>query len=160
MIEELFLNYRGFLQHGIIFGLTIWAFLRGEVPEKLAGSILSAMVAALYVFAWVDAPMDDHGGVIMSYFVIDLGAFLALVPLAMRANRMYPIWLLAAQLISLAMQFQRELLPSIDPIAYYVLIRGPSWVQVLALAIGLYLHRRRLRRFGPYRSWRTRSRRS
>lgn len=149
------LQYRAVLQYVIIFGTTAWAFSRGDAPEKLTGLVLTGTIVVFAIATWLTAPNHQYEGIVAAYFAIDLVVFIALTPLAMRANRIYPIWLLAAQLIALLMHFQRELLPDIEPLAYYVLIHAPSWVQTIAFLAGMIAHRRRIRRFGPYRSWKT-----
>lgn len=154
MIGDLFLYYRGFLQLAIVLGLALWAALHGKQPEKVSAAILTGMLLADYPHHWLFPETFEYHDIIIGHFVIDLGTFIALVPLAMRANRIYPIWLLAAQIISLLMHFQRELIPGIAPTAYFVLTHGPSWVQVVALTIGMVSHRRRTARFNSYRSWR------
>ena len=154
MIELLgaIVDNRGTIQYALILGLCVWAFAQGDAPERWAGTVLSAAVLAAVVVSAFGQP-DDYRGVILVYLIGDSLVFLALIPLAMRANRIYPIWLLAAQLIAVAMHFQRELVPGIHPLAYFVLVHGPSWVQVAAFAAGMTAHRRRIARFGSYRSW-------
>ncbi|WP_279349633.1 hypothetical protein [Erythrobacter litoralis] len=159
MIDDLIV-YRAALQYALVFGTSAWAFARGDGPEKSVGLVLSGMIIAFQLATWLLPASLTYGEVIPVYLAIDLSVFIAFTPIAMRANRIYPLWLLAAQLIALLMHFQRDLFPSIEPLAYYALTHGPSWVQTFAFLGGMIAHRRRLRRFGSYRSWKTSSVRS
>ena len=85
---------------------------------------------------------------------IDLLMLLLFGYLSIRANRIYPLWMFAAQIISTLMHIDRQLSSSMEPVAYMVLTRLPSYIQIIVLALGLIAHRRRIRRFGTYRSWR------
>lgn len=153
MIDFL-LYYRAYLQHLIIFGLTIYALYRGGEPEKYAGGILSGMVLLDYLYHFVFPQGGIYEQVDLGHLIIDLLVLIGLATLAMRANRMYPIWMLGAQLISTMMHLNREVSGEMQGIAYLILTRIPSYLQIGGFAVGLYMHRRRVGRYGTYRSWR------
>lgn len=157
MWTALLIDYRPYIQHAIIFGLAIYAWFRGEAPERYAGSILAGMVLLDYAYHFVLPDSGEFSDVNIGHFVNDVVIFVALIPLAMRANRIYPLWLLAAQLISVLMHLNREIAGSLDPLAYWALTRVPSYMQIVVLAWGLIAHRKRVRQFGEYRNWRSSS---
>lgn len=160
MIESLVLDYRAQLQHAVILALTLYAFRFSEKPEKLVGAILTSVFLADYAYHFFFPLGSIYHDVNIGHLVIDAMAFVALLPVAMRANRIYPLWVLAAQLIMLLMHFNREISDLIDPMAYWIITRMPSYIQVLALAIGIVAQRRRARAGQQYPSWRSSSRTS
>lgn len=150
----LLLEYRAFVQYLLIFALTAYAFRRGDGPEKWAGATLSAMVLLDILYRTLVPAGNVYNRIDYGLLAIDLAVFASLGLLAIRANRIYPLWMFAAQIISTMTHFNRELSADMEPIAYFVLARAPSYIQIIALLCGLVAHRRRIRRFGTYRSWR------
>ncbi|MCL6252265.1 hypothetical protein M3P36_14580 [Altererythrobacter sp. KTW20L] len=155
MIHALLVDFRPYLQYLIIFALTAYAFARGAGPEKQAGTIMSSMVVLYLAYHLLIPEGGVYDEIDLGHLMIDLVVLVLLGRLAIRANRIYPLWMLAAQLISTLMHLGRGLDTEITPLAYFLLIHAPSYIQVAALALGLAAHRRRVRRFGTYRSWRT-----
>ena len=155
MWEFVFVEQRATIQYALLFGLAIFAWLKGDGPEKWTANVLVGMVV-LYHALHLAFPHDDtFDGIIYQHFVLDLLVLVALVPIAMRANRIYPICILAAQLLAVVTHFNRGAVPDGMEFAYWLLTRAPSYIQIVAFAIGLAFHRRRIRRHGSYRSWRT-----
>ncbi|MEO5707477.1 MAG: hypothetical protein ABIT10_11620 [Alteraurantiacibacter sp.] len=154
MIHALLVEYRAYIQYLIIFALTAYAFARGAGPEKQVGAILTSMVVLFLGYRLLTPESGAYDKIDPGLLVIDLVVLVLLALVAIRANRIYPLWLLAAQLIATLMHLGRELDSHVPPIAYFLLIHGPSYIQVLAYALGLAAHRRRVRRFGTYPSWR------
>ncbi|WP_158586754.1 hypothetical protein [Aurantiacibacter zhengii] len=154
-MEALLTEYRAYVQYLIIFSLTAYAFARGDGPEKEAGAILSGMVAMDVVYHLLFPDAGVYQEIDPGHFLIDLCVLILLGRLAVRANRVYPIWMLAAQIISMSMHLNRELSSAIEPIAYLVLTRIPSYLQLLAFGAGLWAHHKRIMKYGTYRSWRT-----
>ena len=154
MVEDIF-RHRVLLQHCLIVGMAIYAWLRGDAPEKVATAVLPCMVLLLYLYEATFAQSARYDRVNLGYFAIDGLGLVVFGYLALKANRMYPLWLLGAQLISVMMHLVRDLSEAMHPVVYFILTTAPSWVQIMALAIGLYCHRKRIARYGSYRSWRT-----
>lgn len=154
MIHTLLVEYRAYIQYLIIFALTAYAFARGAGPEKQAGAILSAMVVVFLAYHQFAGQSGMYDKIDLGLMAIDLAVLVLLMRLAIRANRIYPLWMLAAQLIATLMHLGRELDSHVPPIAYFLLVHAPSYIQVLAFAAGLVAHRRRTKIYGTYRSWR------
>lgn len=154
MIHALLVEYRAYIQYLIIFALTAYAWARGAGPEKQAGAILSSMVVLFLAYHLLIPEGGMYDKIDLGHLLIDLVVLVLLTRLAIRANRIYPLWMLAAQLISTLMHLGRGLDTQIAPIAYFLLTHAPSYIQVGAFALGLAAHRRRMKRFGTYRSWR------
>ena len=69
---------------------------------------------------------DDLGHVL-----IDAAALAGFVWIALRANRVYPLWLASFQLMTLVSHVVRALSPSVATGAYAILIFAPSYLEVL-----------------------------
>ena len=76
------------------------------------------------------------------------------IVIAVHANRNYPLFMAALQLLVVSAHVARGLIEAIAPIAYAVMVIAPGWLQLLLLATGLARHLRRKRRYGAYRDWR------
>tara|TARA_A100001391_G_scaffold78331_1_gene50550 strand:- start:10760 stop:11227 length:468 start_codon:yes stop_codon:yes gene_type:complete len=153
-MAEFLIYYRAIFQYLAILGLFVYAFYRGGPPEKCASAILLGMVVLVVIYPIAFPQGGEYDSVEIGYFLIDLIAVLAFAALALKANRMYPLWLLAAQLISLMMHLTRDINVAMPGIVYFILMRAPSYILIVALAVGLYCHRKRIARYGSYRSWR------
>lgn len=154
MVESLLIDSRAQIQHAAFLGLAILALARGHAPEKWVGSILAMMALLEYPYHYFFGEGSTYEDINIGHLVIDVSVLLALIPIAMRANRIYPIWILAAQLISVTMHFNRELAPGLPPMAYWLMPRVPSYIQLVAFAIGLGCQIYRTRGGRSYRSWR------
>ncbi len=148
-----------YLQYAITFILAGIAFWRGAGPEKAVGATLVGMIVAAYGYTVIEIQDGMLKWMHVEYglLLVDFAGFVAFAIIAMRANRIYTIWLLGAQLISVLMHLGRGISSIIEPKAYYAIYALPFWMQILIFGIGLIAHLRRLRRFGNYRSWRTSS---
>jgi hypothetical protein len=131
-----------------------YALLRGGPPERTAAKI---------VIVWILTDVGYHlifgpsGFVVVdpAHLLIDGAELAAIIWLALRANRLWPIWAAAAQV----MTFSGHVVALIEPggvnRAYWAMTQLPPYIQLIALVCGAAFHARRLRRIGPYRSWRT-----
>lgn len=137
--------------------LALAAWRVGGGPERALSGVLVALMAgdqayhtALEGLPWVPAAPAAH-------LVLDLMALAAALAVALFANRIYPLWFAAFQLLALLAHLAREIASGVASLAYTIMYVGPSYFQIILLAGGLSLHRRRVRRHGPYRSWRNSS---
>lgn len=96
-------------------------------------------------------------GVDLGHLFIDLSACAAMIVIALRANRMYTLWLAGLQILAFLAHLARELVETISPIAYAILYMGPFYFQIIILAFGIWLHHRRVTLHGNYRQWRSSS---
>lgn len=96
----------------------------------------------------------------LGHFAIDLAVATVFFAVALQANRVYPLWLTALQLLTLLGHFSRQVSEAIGQLAYALLSYSPFILQVTTLAVAIFLHARRVRRYGSYPSWRSFSSRS
>lgn len=152
---ELFNTYRVPAQHLVSFLLAgaIWRW--GGAPERwLICIFLATMVLPIYVIWGFDLGSMVAGTLLDTFMVIDALATFLFVSVALNANRNYPLWIAGFQLVAIGAHLVRVMVESASPLAYAILIIGPSYCQLLVLAVGFVRHVLRERRFGPYREWR------
>jgi hypothetical protein len=119
-----------------------YALWKGGAPERIC--------AILYVVATVltllVAPQWQWSfkGVDWGVFAVDLALFLALIVVALNANRFWPMWVCAASGLGLLGHVSVTVAPSISPLFYATISMGSAWPAVLLLAIGTYRHHRRV----------------
>jgi hypothetical protein len=125
----------------------------GGEPERFAGAIIAVWVFADGAYHMASGP-STFNGVDPVEMALDGTELVAMVWLALRANRLWPLWAAAAQLIC----FSGHVVALIDlggaRRAYWAITQLPQYIQLAALLIGTATHARRERRFGPERSWR------
>ena len=140
----------------LILMVALWfACLRwGAGPERAIGNTMMAMFAVDKIY---HAILGYPTGLLDGTFHVLLDALvcLALVVIALVANRKYALWIGAFQIIAMNAPVARSLLTDTQSAAFAINYIAPSYLQMIALTLGLLAHRRRLHRFGKYRSWRT-----
>lgn len=146
--------YRFVIQTALFVGLSIWAIRTGGGPEKACGWSFLGTVVAERLYHLVVSPGFELETVDSWHFILDLGMLAALVPIALKANRLYPLGLAACQVIAVNAHIARDSFTQITPIAYYVMYVVPSYAQLVILACGIWAHTKRIERYGPYRDWR------
>ena len=136
----------------LFFGAAFVAVARGGPPERLAAAIIIFWIMIDVSYHLVFGP-SGFARVDPVHLVIDGGELIAIVWLALRANRMWPLWAAAAQLICVSGHIALFIEPGMRR-AYWAMTQLPPYIQVAALLLGAVAHARRFERIGPYRSWR------
>jgi hypothetical protein len=130
-----------------------YAWRRGGPPERLAAKIVIIWIMVDVTYHLLFGP-SGFIEVDPAHLVIDGAELVAIIWLALRANRVWPVWAAAAQV----MTFSGHIVALIDrggfDRAYWAMTQLPPFIQLLALVCGAAFHYRRFRRIGPYRSWR------
>lgn len=148
-------DYRVPAQHliAILLAGAIWR--RGGDPERwLIAAFLGTMVMPIWVLWWFGFGSSIDGGVKLFGLLVDVVAAVLFIAIALRANRNYPLWIAAFQLVALGGHLVGLVPVGVSPLALVILLVGPSYCQLLLLFAGFVRHVRRERRFGPYRAWR------
>jgi hypothetical protein len=122
-----------------------FAWLRGGQPERAAAAAIASMylLDPLYHLIWGQVTVYDQINV--GHLVIDSIAWLAMVGIALRANRWWTLWLASAQTISVLSHFLRAATSVMYPWVYAAMGRGPSWLEIALLFVGTALAQRRRR---------------
>ena len=153
-MELLPFPFRFAFQTALFVGLAIWAARKGGGPERACGWSFLAMAVADRSYHFLVSARVELETVDSWHFALDLGLLAALVPIALRANRLYPLGLAACQIIAVNAHIARDAFTQITPIAYYVMYVVPSYAQLVILACGIWAHVQREEKYGPYRDWR------
>ncbi len=119
------------------------------------------MVASIVIAGWILLDLAYHAVFGPSGFVtvdpvhvaLDGAELVAISWVALRANRVWPLWAAAAQLICVAGHLAALIEPGGMRRAYWGITQMPQYIQLLALGAGIVSHARRTRRVGRYRSW-------
>ena len=155
MLELFASEYRPLVQDALAYSICLAAFIWGAGPER-------AIAAVWLIFFEVTGLLYD-GLVEPAYQLETIDLFLATtdvcvgllwIVIAVHANRNYPLFMAALQLLVVSAHVARGLIEAIAPIAYAVMVIAPGWRQLLLLATGRARHLRRKRRYGAYRDWR------
>lgn len=152
---ELFNTYRVAAQHlaSLMLAGAIWRW--GGGPERwLIGIFVATMVLPVHVFDWFSSGPAETGPLAPLVFLLDLIAATMFIGIAVNANRNYPLWIAAFQVVAVVAHLVKALVDSVSPLAFAVLVIGPSYCQLLLLIGGFVRHRLREQRAGPYREWR------
>lgn len=130
-------------------GYALW---RGGKPERAVAIILILMLSIdAFVHAITPATYakTDPG-----HFVIDALGWVAFLFIALRARRMWPLWVSSLQTISLIAHITKLLNYSIPPLVYAIMQVSSSYPLLIILMIGTYAHQTRLRQTGSDPPWR------
>lgn len=132
-----------------------FAFRAGGAPERIGALIVGFnicvdLLAATVLGQW------DFSTFSSSRLLIDLLEFGLLLALAYRANRVWPIFSAAAQLVAVGGSLAVWKSGGGMQVAYWAVTQLPLLGQLAALAAGTLFHRRREALIGPYRDWRLR----
>lgn len=128
-------------------------FRYGAAPERVVLQILLAATLLDFVYHGLIGP-SHYLKVDLGHLILDAASFLAFLWVALRANRVWPLWVTALQLQPLVVHMSMILrLPS-NQMAYWLMMSAPSDLEVLIVLIGTLAHVYRKRLIGPYRDWR------
>lgn len=137
----------------IVLG-TFAAYSRGGPPERFAAVLLAGLVLVDTVYHLLFGP-SGFDRVDPWHVFLDVTMLGLLMWLALRANRIWPLFVAAAQLLSVTGHIAVLVQPDGMRRAYWAMTQIPQYIQLTALLAGAIAHARRERMIGPYRSWRT-----
>ena len=135
----------------ILASCCIYAALKGGPPERFGAAIFA--LASILSFAVVSGPAARFGSLEVGVFVVDVSMLLALLVLALRAERFWPLWAIALHLIETAGHAVKAMDPLVIPEAYAFVLAFWSYPMLFLLVVGTWNHQERLRRNGVDRSW-------
>lgn len=123
-------------------------------PERVLAAILLAIPASDRLYHLVAGGSVLWRRADIGHLVIDACALAAMFFVALHANRVYPLWIAAAQIIAILGHLYRMGLTEINRFAYDMMAIMPSYIQIVAMILGLAFHWSRRRKRGSYPSWR------
>ena len=143
----------------IILGLsTVYAMFLGGAPERIGAAIIA--IGSVLSLEAVSGPIGRFASVEVGVFLVDVAALVAFLVLALRAERFWPLWVAAFQVIGTAGHAVKLVDPAVIPRAYAFILALWTYGMLLAVVLGTWNHRRRLARNGADPSWSTFSGRS
>lgn len=135
----------------LLIACCAYAFSRGAEPEKIAAAIIA--IGSVLTYAVMPTSAASYHSVRLDAFVIDLVCLVAFVILALRAERYWPSWVAALQLIGIAGHGVKLMDPDVIRRAFAFALAFWSYPMLLLIALGTWRHQVRLARFGTDPSW-------
>ena len=129
----------------------VYSLLKGGAPERIGTTILVA--GSLLSLLAVSGPTTSFGSVEIGVFLADVATLVAFLILALFADRYWPLWIAALQVLGTTGHAVKLADPDLMRRAYAVALVFWSYPMLAILALGTYRHQRRLARFGVDRSW-------
>lgn len=141
------------MTHIIVFNVALlaaclYALAAGGGPERSAAGVFVLAAAASYL-----APYRHFRELEIALFAIDLVTLIALGAIALRANRFWPLYVSALQLLTLAIHGAKAYQPALVHWMYGGASGKIAYPMILLLAIGVYRHRRRIADHGGDPDW-------
>lgn len=130
---------------------SIYAFVRGGAPERLVA--LAFIAAAIATYVAQPAARASYHAVELNILLADAGLLIALVAVALTANRFWPIWIAALQFFALLVHVAKAYQADILPVVYFAVIARIAYPMVIMLALGAMFHFDRVRRHGSDPDW-------
>lgn len=135
----------------LFLGSVLLAFAIGSSPERVvAGTLLAAAVATVLVRSpWAVRYEHIETGVA----AVDVFLCVALLLVALRANRFWPMPVASLQLLTVLGHLGKAVNPALHAGGYILLITFPSYAICALLIIGTIRHWLRVRRGAAECSW-------
>jgi len=134
----------------LIIGCCVFALRRGGAPEKIAAIVIT-------LGGLLTVGVISHTGAFQSVeieiLLVDLICLLVFIAIALRADRFWPLWVAALQLIGTAGHAASLVDPAIVPRAYAFMITVWGYPMIFLMIAGTCRHRQRLTRYGIDNSW-------
>lgn len=143
------------LFYAILAFCCFYAAIKGGAPERLGAGIFG--FSSLLSTAAVSGPAARFGSVEFGVLAVDITMLLALVALAICAQRFWPLWVAALQAIGTAGHAVKLADPDLLRWGYAFALAFWSYPMLLLLVVGTWNHQRRLARHGADKSWSTSS---
>lgn len=136
-----------------IAAVLAFTFRKGGEPERLVAAVLAATTLLdVANHAMFGEPV--FFAVNPGHVVIDAWAMIALLWIALRANRGWPMLVSAAQIIVVLGHVSKIIELSLVRYGYFAMTQMPLNIQITALLLGTVAHSRREELIGRYHSWR------
>lgn len=119
--------------------VSVYAWRRGGWPEKaVAGALLALLAIDQAYHVLVEAPQFRQ--LDLWHMILDIAMLAVTVWLALRAPRVWLLWLASLQTISALGHIIQVIGVEMPVVVYWAMITAPSWLQISLLAVGTYLN--------------------
>ncbi|WP_394662278.1 hypothetical protein [uncultured Sphingomonas sp.] len=131
-----------FLFLTVLFATGAYALARGGPPERASALLqLSAFAADELVHRLVDG--SAYRALALGSMLVDLVLLLALVGLASRSTRHWPLWVAGWQLAAIVAHLAKLLDPTMQATGYAIQLQIWAYPMLLATAAGTWRYRTR-----------------
>ncbi len=121
------------LQLALLAVATAIAFWRGGWPERSIATIMIAWVVIDRVFHLIFPGAETYRVVDLWHFGIDLCGLAAFLFVALKADRIWTLWVCSLQLISVLGHILRLIDEAMFEIVYAIFLRFPFWIAIALL---------------------------
>lgn len=128
-----------------------YAMLRGGAPERAGAGII--VLGSVCTTILLSARPVRYASVETGVLAVDVTVCAAFLALALRANRYWPLWMTALQLIGTAEHAVKMVDSHVIRLVYAFIMAVWVYPMLFLLVLGTWRHQRRLARFGADRSW-------
>lgn len=119
------------------------AFWQGGSPERLCAGVVLLMALLQFLGNALFGRIFDQVDLVS--LIVDLTGFVGMTAIALFANRIWPLWTSAMQLLSCTSHLGREVSGKVEPLVYSILKTGPTFLVLLILLMGTFHHWWRLK---------------
>lgn len=134
----------------VLLATCLYAFGWGGRPERVAGGLFLAASAVTFVLPFNPDITFHH--VEWANLAIDVAMLLSLGALALMADRFWPMWLAALQLLMVAVHGVRAYEP-LRALTYSLVLSKLAYVALVILAVAVLRHRTRIASEGFEHDW-------
>lgn len=138
---------------GLLILCSGYALRRGGAPERMAAAMVLAAVAATIAVGLLASA--DFVSTVWGVALVDAALMLGMAWLAIRADRFWPIWMLAILTLGPIAHLGATVAPGMPPDGYAILHAISGYPTQLLLALATWRHQRRLTSQGSDPDWRT-----
>jgi hypothetical protein len=135
----------GSIQVAILAMVTLAAIKWGGWPERAGAFAFIVMDLIDWYYHWLISGPGTYRSIDIGHLIVDSYMMVAMLALALEADRQWTLWAAAAQVVALMSHPIRLLSGAVDTVAYAIMIRAPSWVQLALIVVGTIAHAHRCR---------------
>lgn len=128
-----------------------YSAVRGGAPERIAAA--ACVLATMLTFFARSPTHTRYAGVEVGILIVDASLFLVLTILAVTANRFWPIWIAAFQVVALISHGLRLVDVEVNNRAYKFALAIMSDITLIVIILAVARHRLRVKRIGADPPW-------
>ncbi len=117
---------------------TALAFWRGGWPERAVASIMVAWAAIDRLFHYLFPDAEIYTSVDLWHLAGDLTGLALFLLVALRADRIWPLWVCSLQLLAVVGHVLRFADDTMFELVYAIFIRFPFWASIMLVLWGTY----------------------
>ena len=143
------------LYKGAMLATVALALRKGDEPEQLTALVMMTGLFGDSINHWLFGT-PNFFTINPGHIVLDGWMLIVMVWVALYANRGWPLWVGALQMIVMAGHLSKLIDIAEIRRGYWAMVAVPGYIQLITLWIGLASHIRRVERIGNYAAWRPR----